>query len=56
MESIAVEEDNVAADECSPELVLDAVLSQERLNQALARMSPMMRAAVLLRTRTPGAR
>lgn len=51
MESCSIEEDDIPADECLPELVLDATLSQERVNQELARMSPMMRAAVLLRLR-----
>jgi RNA polymerase sigma factor (sigma-70 family) len=51
MESFSVEEEGVPVDECLPELVLDAALSQERVDQELARMSPMMRAAVLLRLR-----
>lgn len=38
-------------DECLPELTIDAKLSEQRLNQQLARMSPMMRAVVLLRLR-----
>jgi RNA polymerase sigma-19 factor, ECF subfamily len=51
LEPFAPEEDGAPIDGCLPELVLDAALSQERLNQQLARMSPMMRAVVLLRLR-----
>jgi RNA polymerase sigma factor (sigma-70 family) len=51
MESFTAEEDDAPVDECLPELVLDAALSQERLDRQLARMSPMMRAVVLLRLR-----
>lgn len=51
MESFSIEEEDAPVDECLPELVLDATLSQERVNQELARMSPVMRAAVLLRLR-----
>jgi RNA polymerase sigma factor (sigma-70 family) len=51
MESFSMEEEDGPVDECLPELVLDAKLSQERVNQELARMSPMVRAAVLLRLR-----
>jgi RNA polymerase sigma factor (sigma-70 family) len=51
MGSFSIEEDDVPIEECLPELVLDATLSQERVNQELARMSPMMRAIVLLRLR-----
>jgi RNA polymerase sigma-19 factor, ECF subfamily len=51
MGSFSIEEGDVPIEECLPELVLDATLSQERVNQELARMSPMMRAIVLLRLR-----
>ena len=51
LEPFSIEEEDVQADECLPELMLEAALSQERLNQHLARMSPMMRAVVLLRLR-----
>lgn len=51
MEPFSIEEDDAPIDECLPELVLDAALSQERVNEELARMSPMMRAVVLLRLR-----
>ena len=50
MEPFSADED-VLADECLPELTLDATLSEERLNRQLAQMSPMMRAVVLLRLR-----
>ena len=50
-EPFSVDEDDGPIDESRPELVLDAALSQERVNQQLARMSPMMRAIVLLRLR-----
>lgn len=51
MQMLGAEEDEVAIDECLPELTLDAKLSEQRLNQQLARMSPMMRAVVMLRLR-----
>lgn len=51
MGSFSMEEDEAPVDECLPEFVLDAALSQERVNRELARMSPMMRAIVLLRLR-----
>jgi len=38
-------------DECLPELDIDAMRAQERLEETLARMSPGMRAVVLLRLR-----
>jgi RNA polymerase sigma-70 factor (ECF subfamily) len=50
-EPLSAEEDAGPIDQCLPELVLDAALSQERVNQQLARMSPVMRAIVLLRLR-----
>jgi RNA polymerase sigma factor (sigma-70 family) len=50
-EPFSVEEDDGPVDDARPEFVLDATLSQERVNQQLARMSPMMRAIVLLRLR-----
>ncbi len=39
------------ADECTPEIELDARISQDRLNETLASVSPMMRAVLLLRLR-----
>jgi RNA polymerase sigma factor (sigma-70 family) len=47
----SAEEEDAQADECLPELTLDATLSEERLNRQLSQMSPMMRAVVLLRLR-----
>jgi RNA polymerase sigma-70 factor (ECF subfamily) len=38
-------------DECLPELNIDAMRAQQRLDETLARMSPAMRAVVLLRLR-----
>ena len=51
LESFSGGEEDARADECLPELVLDAALSQERVNLQLERMSPTMRAIVLLRLR-----
>lgn len=50
-ETLGTDEDDAVVDECLPELTLDARLSEQRLNQQLERMSPMMRAVVLLRLR-----
>ena len=50
-EVVGLDEADAPVDECLPELAVDAKLSEERLNQQLAQMSPMMRAAVLLRLR-----
>lgn len=49
--AVGLDEADAPVDECLPELAIDAKLSEERLNQQLAQMSPMMRAAVLLRLR-----
>jgi RNA polymerase sigma-70 factor (ECF subfamily) len=50
-ESFSADESDAPVDECLPELTLDARLSEHRLNEQLSRMSPMMRAVVLLRLR-----
>ncbi|MGC8519802.1 MAG: RNA polymerase sigma factor [Steroidobacteraceae bacterium] len=50
-ETLGADEGDAVVDECLPELTLDARLSEQRLNEQLARMSPMMRAVVLLRLR-----
>lgn len=51
VELVSSTDEDLLADETLPELELDARLSQERLDQSLARMSPMMRAVLLLRLR-----
>ena len=51
MEAFAPDESDAPVDECLPELALDARLSEQRLNEQLARMSPMLRAVVMLRLR-----
>ena len=51
MESFSPDESDAPVDECLPELAVDATLSEQRLNQQLEQMSPMMRAVVLLRLR-----
>ncbi|MFZ0497844.1 MAG: sigma-70 family RNA polymerase sigma factor [Steroidobacteraceae bacterium] len=51
MEPFSAAEEDTRADECLPELTLDATLSEERLNRQLSQMSPTMRAVVLLRLR-----
>ena len=51
MESFCPDESDAPVDECLPELAVDATLSEQRLNQRLEQMSPMMRAVVLLRLR-----
>ncbi len=50
-DSIGAEDEEILIDEKLPELDLDARLSQARLDQALAAMTPRMRAVVLLRLR-----
>jgi RNA polymerase sigma factor (sigma-70 family) len=50
-ESISESDDDLLIDGCLPEFDLDATLSQARLNQTLDRMSPTMRAVILLRLR-----
>jgi len=50
-ESIVALEDDLVADEASPEFELEASLSQERLEQVLASASATMRAVLLLRLR-----
>jgi RNA polymerase sigma factor (sigma-70 family) len=44
-------EDEHLVDECPPEFEIDAGMSQKRVEQALAEVSPMMRAALVLRLR-----
>jgi len=50
-ESIVTLDDDLVADESSPEFELEAAVSQERLEQVLAAVSPVMRAVLLLRLR-----
>ncbi|MDB6158237.1 MAG: Sigma-70, region 4 [Gammaproteobacteria bacterium] len=50
-ESIVTLDDDLLVDNCLPEFVLDASLSQKRLEQTLATISPTMRAVLLLRLR-----
>ena len=50
-ESIGIVDEKDLIDEQLPELELDARLTQKRLEDALARCSPMMRAVLLLRLR-----
>jgi RNA polymerase sigma factor (sigma-70 family) len=50
-ESFVVMEDDLLADEASPEFELEASLSQARLEATLASVSPTMRAVLLLRVR-----
>ena len=50
-DSIGPDEEEILIDEQLPELALEARLSQERLDEALAAMTPQMRAVVLLRLR-----
>ena len=50
-ESIVMLDDDLVADEASPEFELEASLSQERLEQVLASVSATMRAVLLLRLR-----
>jgi RNA polymerase sigma factor (sigma-70 family) len=51
VEFVSSTDEDLAADDTLPEFELDARLSQERLDQTLAGMSPMMRAVLLLRLR-----
>ena len=44
-------DDEILIDDCLPELVLDATLSQHRLDETFATASPTMRAVLLLRLR-----
>lgn len=50
-DAIVALDDDLLVDEGSPEFELEAQLSHERLEQALATASPMMRAVLLLRLR-----
>jgi RNA polymerase sigma factor (sigma-70 family) len=50
-ESMVVLDEDMLVDRQLPELELDARLSQRRLEETLASISPMMRAVVLLRLR-----
>ena len=50
-ESLVELDDDLLIDDCPPEFELEASISQERLNRALAAVSPMMRAVLLLRLR-----
>ncbi len=51
MAAFSADESDASVDECLPELTVEAKLSEQRLNETLEQMSPMMRAAVLLRLR-----
>jgi RNA polymerase sigma factor (sigma-70 family) len=51
VELVSSADEDLVADETLPEFELDARLSQERLDEALAEMSPLMRAVLLLRLR-----
>src|ERR1700736_1129083 len=50
-ESIVTLHDDLLVDDCAPELELEASLSQKRLEQTLAAVSPTMRAVLLMRLR-----
>ena len=50
-DSMVVLEEDMFVDGQLPELELDALLSQQRLEEVLASVSPMMRAVLLLRLR-----
>ena len=50
-DSMVVLDEDILVDGQLPELELDARLSQQRLDEALASVSPMMRAVLLLRLR-----
>jgi RNA polymerase sigma-70 factor (ECF subfamily) len=50
-ESMVAMDDNLVGEECPPEFELEASLSQKRLEQTLAAVSPTMRAVLLLRLR-----
>lgn len=49
--SVVEIEDDLVADDSSPDVELEASVSQERLDQVLASCSPTMRAVLLLRLR-----
>ncbi len=49
--SVVEIDDDLVADDSSPDFELEASVSQERLNQVLADVSPTMRAVLLLRLR-----
>ena len=48
---VAVDEAELLADDGSPELELEAMVSQRRVDEVLAAISPRMRAVLLLRLR-----
>jgi RNA polymerase sigma-70 factor (ECF subfamily) len=50
-DSLVTIEDDLLIDDCSPQFELEASISQERFMQALASVSPTMRAVLLLRLR-----
>jgi RNA polymerase sigma factor (sigma-70 family) len=50
-DSMVVLDEDMLVDDQLPELELDALLSQQRLEEVLASASPMMRAVLLLRLR-----
>lgn len=50
-DSVVELDDDLVADDSSPEFELEATVSQERLDAALASVSPLMRAVLLLRLR-----
>jgi RNA polymerase sigma factor (sigma-70 family) len=50
-ESMVSIDDDLLVDHCPPEFEIDASISQKRLDQTLASVSPMMRAVHLLRLR-----
>ncbi|HEY6642665.1 sigma-70 family RNA polymerase sigma factor [Povalibacter sp.] len=50
-DAVVTLEDDLLVDECHPEFELEAGLSQQRLDLALATASPMMRAVLLLKLR-----
>lgn len=50
-DSIVTLEDDLLVDECHPEFELEASMSQQRLDMALATASPMMRAVIVLKLR-----
>ncbi len=51
VELVSSADDDLLVDDSLPELELDATLSQERFDETLAAMSPMMRAVLVLRLR-----
>jgi RNA polymerase sigma-70 factor (ECF subfamily) len=48
---LVADAEGLLVDDCLPELDVDAMRAQQRLDETLARMSPCMRAVVLLRLR-----